>query len=422
MGKLNSLLLMTSTLVSACAGASSVSTPADCAQGAVCGSQQPLHIDAVDILLVVDDSASMLPEANALKAELPRLVNAIISGHDAVMTFPAASSVHVGVVTTDMGAGAGAPDDDRRAAPPCDRAAGDCSSVQRSPYCSVAGDDGVLVQPGAAGVTCLEADPGYIAYSAGQSEQVTASTLACVPVVLAEGAAHGCGFEQPLEAALKALTPAGVHDPRFFTGHGHGDRENAGFLRKDSLLVVVVISDEDDCSASDTNIFALSFEASEPYKREDLNLRCYYNPDKLYPVERYVGSLKALRAGNDNVVFAAIAGIPPALTAPELRASFDLDDQSQRDNYYDAILGAGAMQRQLDPDSLPGSGNGRMRPSCTMQRGDDMRSAEPPSRLVETARGFGEQGVLGSICSDDFGDTTGQLIRAIGAKLSVAAP
>jgi hypothetical protein len=41
----------------------------------------------------------------------------------------------------------------------------------------------------------------------------------------------------------------------------------------------------------------------------------------------------------------------------------------------------------------------------------------PPHRLVEVAKGFGNDGVLGSLCTDDFGATTGRLIRAIGTRL-----
>jgi hypothetical protein len=44
----------------------------------------------------------------------------------------------------------------------------------------------------------------------------------------------GCSFEQPLEAAYHAL-----HDPI---------QENLGFLRNDAMLLVIFITDEDDCS------------------------------------------------------------------------------------------------------------------------------------------------------------------------------
>ena len=63
---------------------------------------------------------------------------------------------------------------------------------------------------------------------------------------------NGCGFEQPLEAALKALSPAAPNastgaayrPPTFFRNtFGHGDGANDGFVREGTLLAVVVVSD-----------------------------------------------------------------------------------------------------------------------------------------------------------------------------------
>jgi hypothetical protein len=52
----------------------------------------------------------------------------------------------------------------------------------------------------------------------------------------------GCGFEHQLESTYRAL-----HD---------GILENEGFLRSDALLVVVFVTDEDDCSApADGDLF-----------------------------------------------------------------------------------------------------------------------------------------------------------------------
>src|SRR5262245_30993842 len=64
---------------------------------------QPLVVDKVDILLVVDDSASM---ADFQRAELPRLVQAFVSGQDPeVGELPEITNVHVAVTTTDLGIG-----------------------------------------------------------------------------------------------------------------------------------------------------------------------------------------------------------------------------------------------------------------------------------------------------------------------------
>jgi len=62
---------------------------------------------------------------------------------------------------------------------------------------------------------------------------------------IAQLGVQGCGYEQPLEAARRAL-----------------DRQtnvNPGFLRNDPLLAVIFITDEDDCSAANQGIFDPSY-------------------------------------------------------------------------------------------------------------------------------------------------------------------
>ncbi len=54
----------------------------------------------------------------------------------------------------------------------------------------------------------------------------------------------GCGFEQPFKAARTALS-------------GYGTA--AGFLRDDALLLVVFVTDEDDCSSTDSALFGDSY-------------------------------------------------------------------------------------------------------------------------------------------------------------------
>jgi hypothetical protein len=68
--------------------------------------------------------------------------------------------------------------------------------------------------------------------------QDLATTFDCMASV----GENGCGFEQPLEAVYQAL---------------HGQlAENHDFLRSDAILVVVFVTDEDDCSAPpNTDLF-----------------------------------------------------------------------------------------------------------------------------------------------------------------------
>jgi hypothetical protein len=106
--------------------------------GSNCGDESgcvrvetPLQvIDAVDILMVIDSSGSLREEAEGLKSQLPRLLNAIVTGVDEEASFPPASSVHVAVASSDLGTGGDLPD------------------------CEGVGDDGIFIRPGRAELSC----------------------------------------------------------------------------------------------------------------------------------------------------------------------------------------------------------------------------------------------------------------------------
>lgn len=65
----------------------------------------------------------------------------------------------------------------------------------------------------------------------------------------------GCGFEAPLESMYKAFLRA-----------ENGDEEQYGFLRDEALLVVVIVTDEADCSYNNEyqSIFLPSNEGGDP--------------------------------------------------------------------------------------------------------------------------------------------------------------
>ena len=67
---------------------------------------------------------------------------------------------------------------------------------------------------------------------------------------------EGCGFEQQLESMLKALTPSDSSIRFEMNTAGQGDRANAGFVRPDSLLAIIVVTDEDDGSTIDPQLYA----------------------------------------------------------------------------------------------------------------------------------------------------------------------
>lgn len=326
----------------------------------------------VDVLLVIDDSHSMEEEQASLAAELPRVVEVLATGDfdgDGVPEATAAHDLHFGVVTSDMGAGG-----------------------YRLALCEGA-DDGILRTEGRPD-SCDDSYPSFLEVvpsDPGADPSAVAADLAC----LGRAGTDGCGYEQPLEAGLKALSPSDGAVRFADGGGGHADGANAGFLREGSILVVLVLTDEDDCSAADPALFD---PAGETYPG-DLNLRCFEHPEALHPVERYVDGWLATRRDPRNFFFAVVAGIPSDLTA----------DGSTTD--FDGILADPRMEERRDP-AAPSA----LQPSCEDVGGH----ALPPRRLVETARRLEARGatsVLGSICRPSLGAPLETLLRRITVRL-----
>jgi hypothetical protein len=329
--------------------------------------------------------------------------------------------LHLGVVSSDMGL-VGIPDIDK---------------------CDGLGDDGIMNPREGWMIGPPPEVPGcqatyqsrFLSYRAGVDDPAqTANDLACT-AMLGE---DGCGFEQQLESALKALWPkvdpmpvngrnriTFLGDASGFGVTGHGDNANAGFLRNDpvtglSLIAIVMLTDEEDCSSKTTEHFtpAHYLQPNDPLAMQDLNLRCFYNPQNLYAIERYINGFKALRPGNESLVlFAAIVGVPPDLVEPEDYQRTDWTNADQRDAFYSQILADERMQQVIDP-VRPAMQGQNLIPSCHSDRG----MAYPPRRIVETARGFGENGTVQSICQADFGPAVGAILARIGERLRDPCP
>ena len=107
-------------LVAPDAGPSSDRRPDDgrlCRRGGLCEWVTSENIDKLDLLFVVDDGPSMAEEQQALREQLPYLVQALFSGDrdgDGGATSRSVKDAHFGVVSTNMGI-AGTGDDNASA-------------------------------------------------------------------------------------------------------------------------------------------------------------------------------------------------------------------------------------------------------------------------------------------------------------------
>ena len=393
-------------------------------------------VTALDLLFMVDNSASMREEQEALRREFPRLIQILTTGDvdgDSIEDFPPVEDLHLGVVSSDMG----------------------LVGIPGIPGCDGLGDDGIMNNiPDPVVGGCQASYPRFLSYLAGTDDTATvANDFACIASLGTEG----CGFEQPLEAVLKGLWPSIDVDPEtglvrdpnrvLFLGDsmgfgqlGHGDIENAGFLRdtaeQTSALGIVVVTDEEDCSSANTSHFLpdVYLDPDDPDQAElimqDLNVRCFYNPQNLYPLQRYApsvageaghpseGALRDLRPGSEQLVlFAAIAGVPQDLVDESARAAVDFSDEGAREQYYVDILEDYRMQQVVDTSLPPGEAN--LIPSC-LSDADHGSRAFPPRRIVEVARRFGQNGIVQSICQSDFGPAIELIAKGLGDTIDRA--
>jgi len=325
----------------------------------------------VDILFVVDNSNSMNEEQEILSSQIVLMAKELITpterGED---TPPAVEDLHIGIITTDMGT------------------AGYTVMTCSNP---MNGDNGVLqnhgrldgCMPSYTASDCAGGECPWLSHSTEYPDDGTNpdnppiwDDFGCI-ATLGTG---GCGFEQQLESALVALNVQAQSGP------------NRGFLRDDSLLAVIFVTDEDDCSSANGELFNSS--------RDDfghMNTRCALNPGELHDIDRYYDGLVGLRSHlenpEDRLVVGAIVGIP-----------------HPRDGTWapgDSIEALRDMQI-VDPSNPNG-----LVPSCTT----DMGLAFPPVRIVELVYRFGTNGVLASICQEDWTPALQAITRKIQGKL-----
>jgi hypothetical protein len=234
-------------------------------------------VDKIDVLFMIDNSASMADKQKILAIAVPDLINRLVvpvcvapGQGEATVTVdrvggqcPAGSSpefnpiedIHIGVVTSSLGS----------------HGSDVCVGQPGSPL----DDQGHLLRRGkdeaeAATTPATYQDKGFLAWDpsgkkntpAGESNE---DTLVSLFKEIVRGADQtGCGFESQLEGWYrflidptppKTVSPSGSMDPLSpAVVDGVDDvllQQRADFLRPDSLVSVIMLTDENDCSFID---------------------------------------------------------------------------------------------------------------------------------------------------------------------------
>jgi hypothetical protein len=350
----------------------------------------------VDLLFLIDDSSSMRLSQDNLLRNFPVLMNAIENLPGGL------PNIHIGVISSDMGAGdgsiAGCHATDGSGGPGGSGMGGAGGGFGASNLFELKNGVFQYAARGTCTVTGLAPGATFISNIGGVANYT--GNLADVFTCIAALGESGCGFERPFAAITRALGVDGRPAPL----------ENQGFLRPDAYLAIVLITNEDDCSAhpgvalydvvNNSNLASplgppSNFRCNEfghlcggarPNRHAPNNSTadtvsyadCTSNDadEFLLSVRETADRLKALKADDGQVMVAAIAGPSSPYTVTWREPSFP-----------DTSCGAASCP-------WPVIGH-----ACT---GADGNFADPAIRINELVGAFGANGLSLSICAGDY--------------------
>jgi hypothetical protein len=374
----------------------------------------------VDILMMIDNSSSMTEMQQKLSDQLPSFVLSLQS-------LPTPPSLHLAVVSSDLGA----PGD-----------------VTASVGCTAQGDQGdfYYMPQGTCTGTTLAAGATFIS-DVNMMPNYTDPSLGDVVQCISLLGAKGCGFEHQLASIDRALGA---------DGQGPLPAANVGFLRPNAYLVILILTNEDDCSApQNTTIYSLNGFQQNILNPDGpiANYRCNGGPrgahlcqdphaanptalivpplappsdaqgtstmrtldlvgcednetgtSALTSVPKFVADIKALKPDPDNEILVA------AIAAPAIPYTVVWVPESNGQNTT-----PGELWPQIEHSCGPSGGND-VNPEAT-QLTTDQSFGDPAVRITQFATAF-HNNVTGSICAASFAPTMSAIATKIGQFIS----
>ena len=231
------------------------------------------RVSKIDVLFMIDNSSSMADKHEVLSSAVPELVERLIDPKcvdprgkvvgsavngvcaTGVLDFEPVKDIHIGIISSSLGS--------HGAAGVCDDAI-DASVGRSDPHNN---DQAHLIARGVGGTTVPTFNhKGFLNYNPAVAGALTSWQAVAAPFTdMIKGVGqHGCGYEASLEAVYRFLIEPEPHATiRIDTSVGgfgqallNGTdmqllQQRADFLRPDSLVSVVLVSDENDCSIID---------------------------------------------------------------------------------------------------------------------------------------------------------------------------
>ncbi|HSY39336.1 MAG TPA: hypothetical protein VLA79_07400 [Polyangia bacterium] len=368
----------------------------------------------VDILVMIDNSPEMTEMQEKLDVQLPSFIQTL-------QNLPVPPSLHLAVVSSDMGAPG-----DSTASIAC-TTRGDQGEFQTAPRGTCVN---TTLSAGATFISDADMMPNYT--------DPLVNVVQCIALLGDEG----CGFEHQLASIDRALGADGL---------GPAPSQNVGFLRPEAALVILMLTNEDDCSApANTTIYSLNGSLQNISNPDGPigNYRCNGGPrgghlcqdphavsptafstppltppsdaqgtatapmldlancednetgsSALTPVSQFVSDIKALKSDPDSQILVAAIAAPAAPYAV---------------TWAPAMGGQSTQPGELWPNvmhSCGAAGGSYLNPAAT-QRPTDGSFGDPAVRITQFTNAF-PKSVLGSVCDANFGSTLGALAGMI---------
>ncbi len=244
-------------------------------------------VDSIDILLAIDNSRSMADKQQILAEAVPDLVEGLVNPRcvdsdnqpsnvqpaspsdpcpeGTERAFPPVFDIHIGLTTSSLGG----------------HGADACPVIFGKPETSTNNDRGHLIaRTDAAGATevptyqdkkFLAWDPEQTLDPPGQSDKD--ALLTDLRDIVVGAGQIGCGYESQLESVYRFLVDPAPYETisldaaqRIVTDGVDAVllEQRKGFLRPDSLLTIIMLTDENDCSIRETGQFYLAAQISDP--------------------------------------------------------------------------------------------------------------------------------------------------------------
>jgi hypothetical protein len=268
------------------------------------------RVEQIDLLLAIDDSISMADKQKILGDAVPVLVRRFVnpfcidpslenpvpteeidqpetvdeecpvieSNGAQVRTereFLPVRDIHVGIISSSLG----------------DLGSGGCG-VGKNDEAHLLARTAPAVEGGPAGTAPTFKDQGFLAWDPdgeyGDPTNVSAFQATFKEMVLGVGQ-NGCGYEMPLEAIYRFLVDPAPYSDLTKTDGANAKQgidqelltQRANFLRKDSLVAIVLLSDENDCSVPPTGkswgVLTGNFKRGSDQCQDNPDDACCYN-------------------------------------------------------------------------------------------------------------------------------------------------